>query len=649
MGEQSAQFGIDASQRRAFAARLLNDVRAIERMQAENLFEKGVRRIGAEQEFCVVDRQFRPSYRGPEILAAINESHFTAEVARYTLEINLDPQPLQDRAFSEMEKQLNRLLTHAAHVARKFDGNQVVLAGILPSIGMSELESRFLSPAPRYAQIQERIRELRGGGDIELAIQGVDDLMMRHDNILFEACNTSFQVHLQIEPDDFVDSYNWAQAISGPVLALCTNSPLLFGRELWAETRIALFQQSVDTRTRDFGLRQRQARVYFGNRWIRHSLAEIFQEDIARYPLFLSTEVEDSLEVLARGEVPRLRALALHNGTIWKWNRPCFGSNGKIAHLRIENRYLPAGPTTVDEIANAAFWVGLMVGMPPQYRRIWEKMDFLEAKDNFLRAAQHGLDVELAWQGKTRSARRMILEELLPIAADGLERFGVDGKDISRYLGVIEHRAVTRMTGSRWLKLSLRNADPSMELLQKQTALTAALWKKQRSGQPVGDWKIEPLPQIKGPILEERVDLLMSTDLITVSGDDLLEMVQRIMDWRGLRHVPVENSRGEICGIVTRNDIDRFCREHNCKDISEIWTPPGQELMVAQLMIPDPAVISPEMTAARAKQIMIERGIGCLPVVRDGKLVGLITKQDVIRFEEKSVLQKQRAGKAGTP
>lgn len=637
MGEKTAQFAIDAAQRRTFAARLLNDVRAIELMQSEGMFESGIRRIGAEQEFCVVDENFRPSIHGPEILEALGEPHFTAEVARYTLEANLDPQLLKGRAFSEMEKQLNRLLTHASTVAWATRRNRVVLAGILPSIGMSELDARFLSPAPRYAQIQERIRELRGGGDIELAIQGVDDLMMRHNNILFEACNTSFQVHLQIDPAQFVDSYNWAQAISGPVLAMCTNSPLLFGRELWAETRIALFQQSVDTRTRDFGLRQRQARVFFGNRWIRNSLAEIFQEDIVRYPLFLSTEVEDSVGEIAKGIVPRLRALALHNGTIWKWNRPCFGSDGRIAHLRLENRYLPAGPTTMDEIANAAFWVGLMVGMPAEFRRIWEKMDFLEAKDNFLRAAQHGLDVELTWLGRTKGARRMILEDFLPMAVAGLESCEVDSRDIARLMGIIEHRAVTRMTGSRWLKQSLRAAGAGMEMLQKQTALTARLWKNQRSGKPVGDWKIEPLTELnRGSILDERVDLLMSTDLITVSEDDLLEMVQRIMGWREVRHVPVENSSGEICGIVTARDIERFCREHNCQDVADIWTPPGGELRVAQLMIRDPVVISADMSAGRAQQIMIDQGIGCLPIVQGKKLVGLITKQDVIRLEKKS-------------
>lgn len=638
MGEKTAQFKTDAAARRSFSQRLLNDLRAIGIMVREGMFETGTRKIGAEQEFCVVDANFRPSIRGPEILAAIDEPHFTTEVARYTLELNLDPQSLQGRPFGRMEHQLNRLLAHAARTAARF-GDRIVLSGILPSIGMSELHERFMSPAPRYSLLQQRIKELRGGGDIELSIQGIDDLMMRHDNILFEACNTSFQVHLQIDPEDFVDRYNWAQAISGPVLAVGTNSPLLFGRELWAETRIALFKQSVDTRTRDMGLRQRQARVYFGNRWLRHSLAEIFQDDIMRYPLFLSTEVEDSLAVLESGGVPRLQALALHNGTIWKWNRPCFGRSGAKAHLRLENRYLPAGPSTADEMANAALWVGLMLGMPDSCREIWRKMDFLEAKDNFLKAAEHGLDVEMTWFSRTCSARRLLLETLLPMAEEGLRTHGVERRDYRRYLDIMERRVVRRMNGSRWTTWMWRNSDPGLEQLQKQAALVEAMWRNQQSGLPVSEWPLEPITAATGrSVLDERVDLLMTTDLMTVSEDDLLEMAARVMEWRNVRHVPVENDQGEVIGIVTANDLDRFCRQHGVQHVSQIERAPGEELRVAEVVIRDPVFIFPDTTAGRAREIMIERGIGCLPVVAGKKLVGLITKQDILRLEAKAML-----------
>ncbi len=634
MGEQ-ALYSSTSAERLEFAGRLLNDLRAIELMQSEGMFESHVRRIGAEQEFCVVDSQFRPSIRGPEILASIQDPHFTTELARYTLEINLDPVELVGRPFSQLHAQLDELLEVAERAAQAF-GDRVVLAGILPSIGMTELDSRFMTPSPRYAMLQERIRQMRGG-DIELSIYGVDDVIMRHDNIMFEACNTSFQVHLQIPPEELVDMYNWALAISGPVLAISTNSPMLFGRELWAETRIALFQQSVDTRTRDMGLRQRQARVHFGNRWIRNSLVEIFQEDIARYPLMTAHPTEDSLEQLKLGKVPSLRSLALHNGTIWKWNRVCFGSDGKVAHLRLENRYLPSGPTTVDEIANAAFWVGLMCGMPGEYQQIWNTMEFLEAKDNFLKAAQHGLDVELSWLGKTKNARQMILDDLLPLAQSGLERQELDSGEVNKYLSVIEHRTVKRMTGSRWLKHSFRAAAAGLELLQKKTALTAKLWENQKSGKPVADWlveRIEALPQES--MVDQRVDLLMTTDLITVLAEDHLAFVQQIMQWRNIRHVPVENELGQVVGLVTSTDLAKFCSERNCGDVSEIRRDDGGQFRASDAMVPAPICISPQATLSQAYGTMIDHNIGCLPVVLNGKLIGLLTKVDMLRLYSKS-------------
>lgn len=632
MGEKSNDYATDGEARRRFALSLLRDLRAIEVMQAENLFEKDVRRIGAEQELCLVDQYFRPSNKGPEILEKLGEPHFTAEIARYTLEINLDPFRLADQCLTEMEGQLRRLLRMVEKEAAAFQ-NRVVLTGILPTLGMRELEAHNLTPSARYELLEQRIRELRGGGDVELSIQGVDDLMMRHDNILFEACNTSFQVHLQIDPDRFVDAYNWAQAISAFVLAPATNSPLLFGRELWSETRIALFQQSVDTRSRDSGLRQRQARVYFGNRWVRQGLTEIFQEDIARYPLLFGASTEDSLKQLAQGTVPKLRSLALHNGTIWKWNRPCFGSNGRMAHLRIENRYLPAGPTVSDEIANAAFWIGLMVAMPDRYREIWRTMDFQEAKNNFLKVAQHGLDVELSWGGQRRNARSMILDEFLPMAADGLQSAGVDTSEIHKYLGIIEHRVVRRQTGARWQIDTFRSSNAQLEMVQRQTALAEAYWKKQQSDQVVADWEVAPLAPSTRRLTDERVDLLMSTDLITLGKDDALALAQEVMQWRDIAHLPIENQDGEVIGLICRKELERFQQE-----LPENSDPLGNLATCGEVMIKGPICIGPDASLEEARQVMLDQKIGCLPVTRGRKMVGLVTKRDILRLEAKSAI-----------
>ena len=640
MGEANVRGVESLEERRRYVQYLLNDLQAIRIMQAEGMFESGFHRIGAEQELFVLDHDFRPSLAGPELLRAINHPNFTHEVAKFTMEINLDPVDLVGPAFSTMDRQLNELVTLADQQAESM-GKHLIAIGILPTIGVGELDAKYMTPLDRYQLMEKRIRELRGGGDTELAIQGIDDLMMRHDNILFEACNTSFQVHLQIEPKNFVDAYNWAQAISGIVLAISTNSPLLLGRELWSETRIALFQQSVDTRSRDSGLRQRQARVYFGNRWIRENLLEIFHEDVARYPILLTGVVEDSLELLRQGTVPKLRALALHNGTIWKWNRICFGSNGSQAHLRIENRYLPAGPTLIDEMANAAFWVGIMRGMPASMKNIWDKMDFREAKDNFLKAAQHGLDVELSWMGQTMNARRLILDYFLPMARQGLESTGVDSNDVDKYLGVIEHRAVTRMTGSKWQRQTFRTADAQAEMFQRQTELTRRYWEKQRTGRMVADWTVTPLGLPDDlDLMAQRVDQMMSTDLITVNELDLFQMALQIMWWRNIRHLPVEDTHGKIVGLLSRNDfLDDFRRMEweYLKGLDALQETPkssDEETLCHERMVRDPDCISPECSVGQAKAMMLERRIGCLPVVKGGKLLGVITKRDLLRFEK---------------
>ena len=243
-----------------------------------------------------------------------------------------------------MEHQLTTLIDRARHVANQHKQN-LVLTGILPTVRRSEVAPDYMTPNPRYTALGNVIREIRGN-DFELHIQGVDELMMRHESILFEACNTSFQVHLQIHPDDFVDQFNWAQAIAGPMLASAVNSPLLLGKELWCETRIALFQQSIDMRSASHALRERQPRVAFGTGWVKNSVVDIYKEDIARYTLLLTSEIaEDSVEALNDGKVPELSALRLHNGTIYKWNRACYGISKGVPHLRIENRYLPSGPT----------------------------------------------------------------------------------------------------------------------------------------------------------------------------------------------------------------------------------------------------------------------------------------------------------------
>jgi len=265
MGEQKVNKQESAEKKTEFVRHLLDDVKALEYMLEHQLFEKGITRIGSEQEFCLVTEDWRPVKKSSEILREINDPHFTTELACFNLEINLDPIELIGSCFSKMEQQLHELLLKASRAADQ-NNAKIVLAGILPTINKSHLSLDYLTPKPRYYALNKGLMNLRKK-DFYLHILGVDELNITHGSVLFEACNTSFQMHLQIDPDDFISSFNWAQAISGPLLSVCSNSPLLLGRELWNETRIALFRQSVDTRNISLALKDEPPRVAFGSDW----------------------------------------------------------------------------------------------------------------------------------------------------------------------------------------------------------------------------------------------------------------------------------------------------------------------------------------------------------------------------------------------
>ncbi|MCV6629068.1 MAG: signal transduction protein, partial [Flavobacteriaceae bacterium] len=351
MGEHRVETQVDLQTRTAYIRHLLNDLKALERMLEEDLIENDVVRIGAEQEFCLLTPFWRPSKKAIPILEKINCINFTSELAKYNLEINLDPLELRGNCFSEMHQTLKQLVKRAEMHATDFD-DKVLLTGILPTISKDELQMDYMTPNPRYWRLNEMIKAVRGK-DIQLYLRGVDELYVKHDSVLFEACNTSFQMHLQVPSHDFVNSFNWAQAISGPVLAIATNSPLLLGKELWSETRIGLFQQSIDTRVSSYTVKEQLARVNFGLDWEQGTIVDIYKNDIAQFKILMANPIEeDALKILDEGSTPKLKALCLHNGTVYRWNRACYGVGGGKPHLRIENRYIPSGPTMIDEIAN---------------------------------------------------------------------------------------------------------------------------------------------------------------------------------------------------------------------------------------------------------------------------------------------------------
>jgi len=624
MGDQRISIAEHSDERKAFLRHLLHDVQALDKMVEQGLFEKGVCRIGAEQEFFIVDKNYKPSRNGPEILQRLDDFHFTTELARYNLEINLDPVELHGQCFRNTENELNRLLQKADDVASAF-GDKLILTGILPSIDLRAVGLDYLTPNPRYHALGEILKRMRGQ-DFELYITGVDELMLAHSNILLEACNTSFQTHLQTDIDEFVDLYNWSQVIAGPVLAISTNSPLLFGRELWNETRITLFQQSVDMRRRLHSLRERQQRVSLGNKWIQQ-VSEVYKDDISRYPLIFLTDIEqDSLEVLDRGEIPVMRALRIHNGTIWKWNRPCYGiSNGK-AHMRIENRYLPSGPTVLDEVANMAFWVGLMKAMPDDYKSVWKRLDFENTKENFFKAARYGIQTSMIWDKSILSAKSLMLDILLPLAKEGLHKCEVNPMDITRYLDIIEERTKLEKTGSRWMINGFRTLKKELGRDEAMVTLTAAIHKRRITGNPVHLWPDISLEE--KDLLEISYDIIanvMTTDLVTAQANDPIELVLTIMEWHNIRHMPVEDESGNVSGILTRKRIENYLASLNADLLAT----------AGDIMIKDPICIEYTAGIMDAMSIMLQHKISCLPVIQKGQLIGLITDTDLNAIQAK--------------
>ena len=607
---------------RRFTRALLRDVQAMERILAEGMIESGIRRFGAEQEMFLVDEAWRAAPVAVEVLEDINDDPFTTELARYNLEANLSPRVLEGTCFSDMKEELDGYVDRVRRAARRQSAD-VILTGILPTLSKSDLSLDNITPRARYYALNEAMHHA-GGGAFRLRIRGTDELMIEHDSVMLESCNTSFQVHLQVSAEEFAHYYNVAQAVTGPVLAACVNSPLLFGRRLWHETRIALFQQSLDTRGTDLHMREMSPRVHFGGSWLESSVVELFQEDVANFRVLLATQVdEDPLQVLDDGGVPKLQALQLHNGTVYRWNRPCYGISKGKPHLRIECRVLPAGPTTLDEMANTVFWIGAVLGAAKEFPDLVERMDFDDAKSNFLAASRLGLGAGQAWlDGENGPADRLILETLLPLARRGLSEYPVSPGEINLYLGVIEERVKAGVTGSSWALRSLRKLKKAGTRGEKLAAIVSATVRQQGEGIPISQWEPAQLHEAGGwKHHYVSVEQYMTTALTTVNQDELVELVAYLMDLRQIRHVLIEDNDHRLVGIVSYRSILRLMAQGRTQAEAE-------SMPVSEVMERHPVTVTPETTTLEAIRQMRSHKVSALPVVKNGQLVGLVSEID---------------------
>ena len=624
MGEHDVEQQFDEKKSQAFMKALLEDLRALQYMIETGRFETGVGRIGAEQEMFLVDRNMRPAPISLEVLDHAKDSRLTTEIARFNLEANLTPLSLTGRCFHSMEQELNELLGLVRKSAETLGAN-VLLSGILPTLQKSDLTLENLTPIPRYHQLNRGVIGLRGG-PLAIHIKGLDELQLTHDNIMMESCNTSFQVHFQTSPAEFASHYNTAQAITAPVLAAGVNSPLLFGHRLWQETRVALFQHSTDSRSPTQLARSQPTRVSFGDQWLKNSVVELFHDQISRFrPIMITQPDEDPFQVLARGETPLLSSLRLHNGTVWRWNRACYGITDGIAHLRIENRALPSGPTVQDEIANAAFFVGLMVALPHEYGEIAKRLSFDDAKENFFAAARHGLNAQFKWlDGKNLSATFLILNDLLPLARAGLKEIDVDSNDIDKYLGIAEERVRGGQTGAQWMLKSLASLKGHEQNDLRTGVLTSTMLARQKENKPVHEWKLAEAGELDDWSRSyQTVGQFMSTDLFTLRPNDLVDLAASLMEWRHIRHVPVEDENGHLVGLVTHRGLLRLLSRGST-------APDGASMTVREIMKSNPTSVTSTTPTLEAIEIMRRSGIGCLPVVDDNRLVGIVTSYDFL-------------------
>jgi hypothetical protein len=449
VGEEVKRSAYGHAHRQEYRRKVQLCLDVFETMLAQSSFEFDRPLTGMEIECNLVDADYQPAMSNQHVLAAIADPAYQTELGAYNIEFNVPPRPLAGRTGLELEADVRASL-NAAETKASSGGAHIVMVGILPTLMPEHLTAGWMSESTRYQALNESIFTARGE-DIQIDITGPEPLSLHFATIAPESACTSMQLHLQVSPDDFADNWNASQVLAGPQLALGANSPYFFGHQLWSETRVEVFAQSTDTRPDELKAQGVRPRVWFGERWIT-SIFDLFEENVRYFPSLLpEMSDEDPVAELAAGRTPQLSELRLHNGTIYRWNRPVYDVVDGRPHLRVENRVLPAGPTVIDMLANSAFYYGMLRTLSDEDRPLWTKMSFAAAQANFLEAAQHGIDARLFWPGLGKvSTEELMLRQLLPMAYEGLTRWGVAAEVRDRFLGVIEGRAKTGRNGAGW-------------------------------------------------------------------------------------------------------------------------------------------------------------------------------------------------------
>lgn len=486
MGEEVEAQEFSRSDRTRHRAKVRRCLDVFARMLREAAFDTDDPMTGLEVELNLIDERGDPALKNADVLERIADPDFQTELGQYNIEINVPPARLREGGLTQFEDELRRDLDDAEAKASEV-GAHLLMIGILPTLADGHMTRQTLSANPRYALLSDQILDARGE-DIAISISGAETLETTADSIVPEAACTSTQFHVQTSPDQFAAYWNASQAIAAPQLALAANSPYLLGRELWRETRIPLFEQATETRSEELKAQGVRPRVWFGERWIT-SVFDLFEENVRYFPALLPvTEDEDPLEVLEAGGTPALAELRLHNGTVYRWNRPVYDVVDDVPHLRVENRLLAAGPTVVDTVANAAFYYGLVRALVDSPRPLWSQMSFSAAEENLHVAAQQGIEAQVYWPGVGQvPATELVLRRLLPMAHEGLESWGVEADVRDRLLGIIEQRCLTGTNGAEWFveRMRRRSGEDRYDALR---ATVLEYRERMHTNEPVHTW-----------------------------------------------------------------------------------------------------------------------------------------------------------------
>ena len=477
MGQEIEASRFSAADFQEYAERLRQETALLEEWFSSKVFSARDRMGGFELEAWLIDRNACPAPVNQEFLKLLDNPMVVPELARFNVELNDHPQHLSGSALGRFEASLGATWRQCKQVAAELDA-RLLMIGILPTVREAELSPANMSDLKRYRALNEQVLRLRGGQPLELEINGRQHLRTAHRSVMLEAATTSFQLHFKVHPRLAVRAYNASIIASAPMVAATSNSPYLFGYDLWDETRIPLFEQSVSVGGVAGASHGPMRRVTFGSGYVRHSILECFIENEQHYPILLPMTFQEGLEQMAH--------VRLHNGTIWRWNRPLIGFDyDGLPHLRIEHRVVPAGPTIVDAIANAALFFGMMQALMAQSEPAEQQLPFATARDNFYLAAHHGLEAHVTWlDGRRGTVRALLLDSLLPLARRGLGMLEIDQSDIDRYLGIVEARVTAGQTGTAWQRGYVASHGDDM------AAMTEAYRQHQDSGLPVHEWSL---------------------------------------------------------------------------------------------------------------------------------------------------------------